>query len=125
MGEDPGAGSTAVTGTPDQEPAAAGPREPEEIQREIEETREQLGDTVEALAQKADVKAQAKQKFEETKTSVSEKKEQLFGKARETAPEDVTAAAAQASQKAQENPLPVAAAAAFGVGFLIGRLTRR
>ncbi len=125
MGEDPGAGSAAVTGTQASDDAAAGTRDPEEIQREIEQTREQLGDTVEALAQKADVKAQAKQKLEDTKETVSQKREQLLGKARESTPDSATSAAAQASQKAQENPVPLAALGGLAIGFLIGRLTRR
>jgi ElaB/YqjD/DUF883 family membrane-anchored ribosome-binding protein len=120
MGEDPGTGSTAVNSTPQ-----PGTREPERIQQEIEQTREQLGDTVEALARKADVKAQAKQKLEDTKASASEKKEQLLSQAREIAPEGAVAAAEQASQKAQENPVPLAALGGFAAGFLVGRLTRR
>jgi ElaB/YqjD/DUF883 family membrane-anchored ribosome-binding protein len=115
MGEDQGTGRAAVTeseGT-------------EQIQRDIEKTRGELGDTVEALAQKADVKAQAKQKIDETKASVAEKKEQLFGKAKEASPNGAATAAAQASQKAHENPLPTAAAGAFIAGFLAGRITKR
>jgi ElaB/YqjD/DUF883 family membrane-anchored ribosome-binding protein len=115
MGQDPSTGSAAVTEEHD----------PEQIQREIERTRAELGDTVEALAHKADVKAQAKQKLDETKASVVEKTEQLFGKAKEASPDGAASAAAQASQKARENPLPVAAGASFVVGFLAGRITKR
>ena len=114
MGEEPGTGSAAVTDTQD----------PEQIQRDIEKTRGELGDTVEALAQKADVKGQAKQKVEETKASVTEKKEQLLGKAKQASPDGAASAAAQASGKVRENPLPVAAAAAFAFGFLAGRVTK-
>lgn len=114
MGKDPGTGSSAVTSAQD----------PEQIQREIERTREELGDTVEALAQKTDVKAQANQKIDKTRASVLEKKKQLLGKAREGSP-DGAAMATQASQKARENPLPVAAASAFAFGFLAGRITKR
>ena len=115
MGKDPGTGSTTVTETQD----------PEKIQREIEQTREQLGDTVEALAQKADVKAQAKQKLEDTKASVSDKKEQLLAKAKETSPDGAASLASQASQKGRENPVPLAVAAAFAAGFLAARAFRR
>jgi chromosome segregation ATPase len=115
MGQDPGTGSTAV----------AGGQDPEEIQREIERTRGELGDTVEALAQKADVKAQAKQKIEDTKSSVSEKKDHLMGKARETSPDAAVAAATQASQSARQNPVPLAMAGMFAAGFLAGRAFRR
>jgi ElaB/YqjD/DUF883 family membrane-anchored ribosome-binding protein len=114
-----------VTGAPDQPTPAEGAREPEKIQREIEQTREELGDTVAALAHKTDVKAQAKQKVDETKASVSETKDRVFGKAKEASPDSAANAAAQVSQKARENPLPVAAVGALAVGFLIGRATRR
>jgi ElaB/YqjD/DUF883 family membrane-anchored ribosome-binding protein len=77
--------------------------EPEQIQEEIERTRAELGDTVEALAQKADVKRQAKRKIQETKAS----------------------AATQVSEKARANPLPMVAAGAFAVGFVIGRASKR
>ena len=101
-----------------------GARDPVQIQRELEQTREELGDTVEALARKADVKAQAKQKVEDTKASVSEKKEQLLGKAKVASPDGAVAASSQVSKKAKENPLSVAAAGAFAAGCLAGRLTR-
>jgi hypothetical protein len=115
MGQDPGTGSAAVTGAQD----------PEQIQREIEETRGELGDTVEALAAKADVKAQAKRKADEVKASAAEKKEQLISKAREASPDSAASAATVASQRARDNPLPVAAAGAFIAGLVIGRLTKR
>ncbi len=125
MGEEPSTGSAAVTGATDQPTPAEGPREPEAIQHEIEQTREELGDTVAALAQKTDVKAQAKQKLDDTKASVSETKDRVLGKAKDASPESASSAAAQVSQKARENPLPVAALGALAAGFLIGRATRR
>jgi ElaB/YqjD/DUF883 family membrane-anchored ribosome-binding protein len=125
MGQDPSTGSAAVTGAADQPAPAEGAREPEEIQREIEQTREDLGDTVAALAQKTDVKAQAKQKLDQTRASVSETKDRLFGKAKEASPDNAATAAAQVSQKARENPLPLAAVGLLAAGFLIGRATRR
>lgn len=114
MGEDPGTGSAAITESQD----------PEQIQRDIEQTRAELGDTVEALAQKADVKAQAKQKVEQTKGSVAEKKDELLGKAKSASPDGAATAATQATEKARQNPLPVAAAGAFIAGFLAGRITK-
>jgi hypothetical protein len=113
MGQD--ASSEAVMGT----------QEPEKLEREIEQTREELGDTVEALAEKADVKAQAKQKLDETKASFSEKKEEFLGKAGDASPESAAAVASQASTKARENPVALAALGAFAGGFLVGRLSRR
>ncbi len=115
MGQDPGAAGTPVTEAKD----------PEQIRDEIEETRRELGDTVEALAAKADVKARVHDKVESTKESVSHKRDELLGKARGTSPDGVTAGASQATQKARENPVPVAAIGAFAGGFLLGRLTKR
>jgi ElaB/YqjD/DUF883 family membrane-anchored ribosome-binding protein len=114
-----------MIGTPEPDQTASATREPEQIQREIDHTREQLGDTVEALAQRTDIKAQARQKLDATKQTVSEKREQLLGKARQTTPDSAATAAAQASQKAQENPVPLVALGGFAAGFLLGRLRRR
>lgn len=115
MGQEPSTGSPEVNG----------PRDPEQIQSEIESTREELGETIEALAQKADVKAQAKHRIEDTKASMAEKKDELLGKAREASPDSAASAAAQASEKARRNPLPLAVAGAFSAGFLLGRVTKR
>jgi hypothetical protein len=100
-------------------------QDPEQLQRKIEQTRAELGDTVEALAEKADVKAQAKQKVEDTKASVSGKKEQLLGKVKESSPDGAVSAASQASQTARQNPVPLALAGVFAAGFLAGRAFRR
>jgi ElaB/YqjD/DUF883 family membrane-anchored ribosome-binding protein len=115
MGQDPGKAGTPVTDGKD----------PEQIREEIEETRRELGDTVEALAAKADVKTRVRDKVESTKESAAHKKDDLLGKAREASPDSVTAGASQATQKAKENPMPVAATGAFIGGFLLGRLTKR
>jgi len=115
MGQDPGTGSAQVTENQD----------PEQIQRQIQEIREELGDTVEALARKADVRAQAKRKIEGTKSSVSERREQLLGKAKDASPDAAASAASQAAQKARENPAPLAVAGAFAAGFLAARAFRR
>ena len=115
MGQEPGTGSSQMTESSD----------PEQIRRDIEQTREELGDTVEALSAKTDVKAQAKKKLHLTKESVSGRAEHLAGQAREVSPDVAANAAAEASRKARENPLPVAAIGAFAVGFLAGRLTKR
>jgi ElaB/YqjD/DUF883 family membrane-anchored ribosome-binding protein len=114
MGKDPSTSRAAVSD----------PQDPEEIQRHIEKTREELGDTVEALAEKTDVKAQTRQKVEATKASLTDKKEQLLGKASDVSPESAATVASDASQKARENPLPLAAAGAFALGFLVGRARR-
>lgn len=115
MGKDQGTDGAAVTDA----------RDPEQLQREIEQTREQLGDTVEALARKADIKAQARQKVEQTKASVTEKKERLLGRVRTASPGGHAGAAAQVSQTARENPVPLAVAAAFAAGFLAARASRK
>jgi len=126
MGEDPGAAGSQVSES----------REPEEIREDIESTREELGDTVAALAGKADVKGQAKDKVEEVKgqaqekvagakQSVMDKKEDLLGKAKQASPEGAASAAGQVSQKARENPVPMAIAGAFVAGFVVGRALKR
>ena len=115
MDEGQGTGRTPVTETKD----------PQELREEIEQTRQELGDTVETLAAKTDVKAQAKRKVAETKSSVADKKDELLGRAKDASPETAQNAATQASQKAKENPLPLAAVGAFVAGLLIGRMTKR
>jgi len=115
MGQEPGTVGAQVTNMHD----------PEQIEREIEATRQQLGDTVEALARNADVKAQTKQKLRDINASVGEPTEQLLGKAREATPDTVASATVQASQRAKENPIALAAAGGFAVGYLAGRLARQ
>jgi ElaB/YqjD/DUF883 family membrane-anchored ribosome-binding protein len=122
MGEEPGTGSAPVNDSSD----------PEAIRAEIEETRRELGDTVAALSAKTDVKAQAQARVDEVKANAAdkrdellEKKDDLLGKAREISPDSAVSAAQTGQSKVRENPLPVAAIAAFAVGFLAGRLTAR
>ncbi|MFL5824176.1 MAG: DUF3618 domain-containing protein [Solirubrobacteraceae bacterium] len=105
--------------------AVADTKDPQELRAEIERTRQELGHTVEALAAKTDLKAQAKRKVQATKSSVTEKKDDLLGKARDASPDGAAAAASQASHKARKNPLPLAAAGALLAGVLIGRMTKR
>jgi hypothetical protein len=116
VGEEPGTPRASVE---------ADDKDPEQIREEIEATRRELGDTVEALAAKADVKARVHERIEATKESVAQKKDDLMGKAREASPDAVSSGASQATRKAKENPLPVAAIGAFVGGFVLGRLTKR
>jgi Protein of unknown function (DUF3618) len=136
MGEDPGAVSTRAldeSGVPQptttgDAPAAAAhptPESPAELRADIERTRQDLGDTVAALAEKTDVKARARDKVAEVKSTVNEKKSELMGRARESSPEGANSAAVQVRTKAQQNPVPTAALAAFVGGFLFGRITKR
>jgi muramoyltetrapeptide carboxypeptidase LdcA involved in peptidoglycan recycling len=96
---------------------------PEEIRREIEATRQELGDTAAALAAKTDVKTRAKEKVEDVKQTIAQKKESFSS----NAPGDVSDSSrlTEIKTKAQENPIPTAAIAAFIGGFLFGRLTSR
>jgi hypothetical protein len=96
------------------------PEDPRQLRAQIEETRAELGDTVEALAGKADVKGRAREKLEETKSAVVEKKDHLMGKARDASPGSAADAASQVPEKARAHPLPLAAAGAFLAGFLTG-----
>jgi len=111
MGEEPGAGRATVD-----------TNDPEQIRADIEQTREELGETVAALSAKTDVKARAKDRIEGTKATLQDTREKVAGKAREITPETATAAAANATQAARRNPLPVAVAGAFMAGLLVGRL---
>jgi Protein of unknown function (DUF3618) len=136
MGEEPGAVSTRAldeSGVPQKTttgdaPAVASqpmPESPAELRAEIERTRQDLGDTVAALAEKTDVKARAKEKVAEVKSNVNDKKTELMGRARESSPDGANSAAVQVRSKAQQNPVPTAALAAFVGGFLFGRITKR
>jgi ElaB/YqjD/DUF883 family membrane-anchored ribosome-binding protein len=110
--------------------------DPERLREEIEATRQELGDTVEALAHKTDVKAQVSEQVEQTKAQVQEriehtretvtqKADEVVGRAKDFSPDSAVTAASSAAQKGRENPLPVAAAGAFALGFLIGRVSSR
>lgn len=106
-------------------PPVTEPRQPAEIQQDIEATRQQMGETVEALAAKADVKTRAKDKVADAKESVSVRTDDALHRVKETSPDSAVAAAAELSEKARQNPVPVAAAGAFVAGFLAGRISRR
>jgi ElaB/YqjD/DUF883 family membrane-anchored ribosome-binding protein len=123
MGEDPGAVSARAV----DEGTTAGqmPDDPAALRADIERTRQDLGDTVAALAEKTDVKTRAKEKVSEVRHNVTEKKTELVGRARESSPDGANSAAVQVRAKAQENPIPTAALAAFVGGFLFGRITKR
>jgi hypothetical protein len=137
MGEDPGAVGTRAlddSGVPPEKttvgdapaaPAGTTPETPAELRADIERTRQDLGDTVAALAEKTDVKARAKEKVAEVRSNVVGKKTELMGRARESSPGGASSAATQVKTKAQQNPVPTAALAAFVGGFLFGRITKR
>jgi ABC-type transporter Mla subunit MlaD len=100
----------------------------DELRQEIQDARRDLGDTAAALAAKTDVKSRAREKVENVKQTVAEKKESFASAGVSSdggGSTQVSAAAQQAKAKAQENPVPVAAAAAFIGGFVFGRITRR
>jgi ElaB/YqjD/DUF883 family membrane-anchored ribosome-binding protein len=117
MGQEQGSGSTSI--------GAERAETPEQLRDDIERTRQNLGDTVAALADKTDVKTRAKERVAEVKQNVTGKREQVMGRARESTPEGAGAAATQIKDRAQENPIPVAAVAAFVGGFIAGRISRR
>jgi hypothetical protein len=126
MGEDPGAVSTrALNESGDAPSRQQPPEDPAVLREDIERTRQDLGDTVAALAEKTDVKARAKEKVTEVKHNVNEKRTELMGKARDSSPDSANSAAVQVRTKAQDNPVPTAALAAFVGGFLFGRITKR
>lgn len=123
MGEDQGAVSTRALDETRAE--SQPPEDPAQLRVEIERTRRELGDTVAALAEKTDVKARAKEKITEVRQTVNEKRTELRGKARQSSPDGAGSAAVHVREKAQENPVPTAALAAFVGGFLFGRITKR
>lgn len=100
-------------------------KSPEELREDIEQTREELGDTVEALAEKSDVKAQAQDRIAAVKETAQQKREEFTSKVRGASPEGAAESAQQVTSAAKQNPLPLAAAGAFLVGFLIGRASSR
>jgi len=105
--------------------AERAPEDPVELRDDIERTRQDLGDTVAALAEKTDVKTRAKEKVAEVRHNVTEKRTELMGRARESSPDGASSAAVQVRAKAEENPVPTAALAAFVGGFVFGRITKR
>ena len=107
------------------ETSAQGAETPEQLRDDIERTRRDLGDTVAALADKTDVKTRAKERVAEVKQTVTDKREHVMGRARESTPEGAGAAATQLKGKALENPIPTAAVVAFVGGFIAGRISRR
>jgi ElaB/YqjD/DUF883 family membrane-anchored ribosome-binding protein len=110
-------------------PVESEQKTPTEIRHEIENTREDLGDSAAALAAKTDVKARAREKAEKIKQTMAEKRgsisSQSGGAATGGTGGKTNAAVAQAKAKAQDNPVPTAAIAAFMGGFLLGRITSR
>jgi Protein of unknown function (DUF3618) len=103
-----------------------GQKDPEQIRREIEDVRHDLGDTAAALAAKTDVKARAKEKVDGVRETIAEKKDSISSSPNggDRGP-DPRAALTGVTAKAQENPIPTAAIAAFVGGFLFGRITKR
>jgi len=122
----------------------------EQLRAEIEDTREELGDTVEALAAKTDVKTRARDKADELKRNALAKKDELVSKAKQASPVGgsegdgdvategpagttadrgngggVGSMVEQLKGKAQQNPVPTAALAAFVGGVAFGRLISR
>jgi hypothetical protein len=100
-------------------------RSPEQIRDDIEETREELGDTAAAIAGKTDVKGQAKARVENVKQGVKQKQEEFAAKTKGAAPESVSSGTSQVASTAQENPVPLMLAAAFGAGLVLGWLLSR
>jgi hypothetical protein len=123
MGQDQGeAGAQQLASDPD--------KRAQQLRVEIEETRQDLGDTAAELAAKTDVKARARQKFEQVKRSTAERKEKLLSKNAPSSDDPGSgggsgAAVEQLKRRAQEHPVPTAAAGALVGGFLLGRLTSR
>jgi chromosome segregation ATPase len=117
-------------------PDEAADRTPEQIEAEIEQTREDLGDTVAALSEKADVKARVKDKVEERKQAVVDKKDEVLGKAQgarddlaskaqDASPSSIDPAKVVATAKETAVKPPVVAAGVFAAGVAVGVLIGR
>src|SRR5437763_90289 len=114
-------------------PTQPRPRGAGASERSVAELVKQLSDQTSRLARQEvalakaelELKGKAKRRIEETKTTLGEKKQELRGKAEHASPEVAVSAASRAAGWARENSLPIAAAAAFAAGFLVGRLTSR
>jgi ElaB/YqjD/DUF883 family membrane-anchored ribosome-binding protein len=120
MGEDPSEDRAAVEAGAETEQ-----RTPEQIEADIERTRRELGDTVAAVAEKADVKAQAKQKVDEAKARLTDKKDDVLHRSREAAPDSAGDGAEKVARVASENRRPLIIAGAVLVAFLLGRAAGR
>jgi hypothetical protein len=118
MGEEEGAVRSSVAGQ-------QGPPHTEQLRAETEATREDLGDIAAALAEKTDVKARAKEKAARVRQTISDKRATLSSGGGGDAGSGRGGAAAQVRAKAQDNPVPTAALAAFVGGLLFGRITKR
>lgn len=112
-------GGTAAEGT------GAQPKSSEEIRQDIGQTREELGDTLEALAEKTDVKAQTKDRIAAAKANAQKKKEEFTARLKEVTPEGAATGSQQVASTAKTNPAPFAAAGAFLLGFIVGRISSR
>lgn len=138
MGQDPGeVGAQQLDDTQ---------KSPEQLRAEIEETRGDLGDTVEALAAKTDVKTRARERADELKLSALRKRDELLAKVKGSSPTEeggpaaadpavppidgassgsLAPTAAQLKTLVRENPVPMAALAAFVGGIAFARLLSR
>jgi ribosome-binding ATPase YchF (GTP1/OBG family) len=109
--------------------------DPEELRREIEVIRQELGETVAQIAYKADVKTQAREKAQEVKAQAREKAQgvkvnvqEVKANALRRAPDSAQGGMQQVAGRAQHvvtgarrHPLPLAAAGALVLAFLVGR----
>jgi ElaB/YqjD/DUF883 family membrane-anchored ribosome-binding protein len=97
----------------------------EQLREDIAQTREELGDTAAALGAKTDVKSRAKERVDNLKSTVSDKKDHVAGKASDATPSGASDAATQVQAKVRANPTPSAAVGALLVGFALGRLSAK
>jgi ElaB/YqjD/DUF883 family membrane-anchored ribosome-binding protein len=123
MGEEPGNVGAVAAGAAND--GASGQKSAAELRREIEQTREELGETAAALGAKADVKSRARERVDEIKQNVSDKKDEFTHKASDAAPSGAGEAATQLRSTAQSNPMPTAAIGAMLIGFALGRLSAK
>jgi hypothetical protein len=104
-------------------------RTPEQIEADIERTRREMGDTVAAVAEKADVKQQARNKVDEAKARIADKKDEVLSKTRSSSSPgesgDGPGAPDKAAAFARENQRQLIIGGAVLVAFLLGRRSGR
>ncbi len=143
----PAAAGGAAESAAQAEAGAAAPDDAQQLEAEIEQTREQLGETVEQLAAKADLRSRARAKVAgltgqlKNKTAAARQKaistgsagkDQLQARAaaiaspvRQATPDPVRQTVARGTAAARQRAMPLAAAAAVIVGFLLIRRWRK
>ncbi|HUJ66865.1 MAG TPA: hypothetical protein VLX59_15075, partial [Acidimicrobiales bacterium] len=85
----------------------------------------ELADTVQALAQKADVKQRVRETVSKNTDQLQQKAGDVVTKVRDVTPEQVQSGLRATADSVRQRSFPLAVAAAFFGGLLMGRLSGR